>query len=304
MKQSLLFFLLITLFTPIQRILGQDVIFTRKGEEIKSKVVQVGKSEIKYKNFDDPEFITQTFKTSEVTKIRFEDGTEKFFFQSLSHFVGFSFGQAIGISSFGNHDTGNENSGYALPGGAFGLDAGFYLGKKFGIAISAGTFRNQLDTGRFMEGFKNTPARLSFSPEHSKWKSMYFMVGPFYSLKISRKSVFDFRVLVGAISAIKPGFAISYNTMFPTPVNKSNYYRDAEGKGLALGIGAAYRYNFSKRFGLRLATDFLWAKPTFKNEVDVNDFMANSHTVESNVFRSPIQVLRLHIGLVFLMGRK
>ena len=53
---------------------GQDIIIKKSGEEIKSKVLEIGVSEIKYKRFDFQEGPVYTIAKTEVVLVRYENG--------------------------------------------------------------------------------------------------------------------------------------------------------------------------------------------------------------------------------------
>jgi hypothetical protein len=57
----------------------QDVITKKTGDELKAKVLEVGQTEIKYKNFDNPDGPTYSISKSEVLLIRYENGSKDIF---------------------------------------------------------------------------------------------------------------------------------------------------------------------------------------------------------------------------------
>jgi hypothetical protein len=58
---------------------SQDVIIKTNGDEIKSKILEVGQNEIKYKNFDYQNGPSYTISKSEIFMIRYENGSKDVF---------------------------------------------------------------------------------------------------------------------------------------------------------------------------------------------------------------------------------
>lgn len=55
---------------------SQDIIYTKKKGEIKAKVVEIGTSEIKYKNYDNQDGPVNVIRKAEVRKIQYQNGKE------------------------------------------------------------------------------------------------------------------------------------------------------------------------------------------------------------------------------------
>ncbi len=60
---------------------AQDIITKKNGEDIKAKVLEVTKTEIKYKRFESPEGAIYTMDKSDIVMIRYKDGTKDLFVQ-------------------------------------------------------------------------------------------------------------------------------------------------------------------------------------------------------------------------------
>lgn len=73
--KKLLFFLL----SIINICAAQDIITLKNGEDIKSKIVEVGVSEIKYKNFDDQDSPMRVVNKSEIFSIKYQSGKKEMF---------------------------------------------------------------------------------------------------------------------------------------------------------------------------------------------------------------------------------
>ena len=61
---------------------SQDTIIQKSGEEIRSQVIEVTQTEIKYKRFDNRTGPIFTINKSDVTMIKYENGTKDFFNQT------------------------------------------------------------------------------------------------------------------------------------------------------------------------------------------------------------------------------
>ena len=55
---------------------SQDLIILKNGNEVKSKVLEITPSEVRYKKFDNPDGPTISIMKSEVSRIRYQNGTE------------------------------------------------------------------------------------------------------------------------------------------------------------------------------------------------------------------------------------
>ncbi|ATA72135.1 hypothetical protein CGC49_01710 [Capnocytophaga sp. H4358] len=58
---------------------AQDIITTKKGEDIQAKVLEITLKEIKYKKFDNPNSPVYTLLKSDVLLIRYENGSKDIF---------------------------------------------------------------------------------------------------------------------------------------------------------------------------------------------------------------------------------
>lgn len=72
-------FLLFTQILIVTFCFAQDVIIKVNGEEIKSKILEVNQTEVKYKNFDYQSGPSYTVSKSEIFMIRYQNGTKDVF---------------------------------------------------------------------------------------------------------------------------------------------------------------------------------------------------------------------------------
>ncbi len=78
MKNTLITLMLVIVMLPAY---AQDIITKKNGEDIKAKVLEVTKTEIKYKRFESPEGAIYTMDKAEIVMIRYKDGTKDLFIQ-------------------------------------------------------------------------------------------------------------------------------------------------------------------------------------------------------------------------------
>lgn len=75
-------FLLLCFLFLFSKGYSQDVITTKKGEDIEAKVIEVGLTEVKYKRIDNPDGPVFILLKSEILLIRYENGSKDIFTQA------------------------------------------------------------------------------------------------------------------------------------------------------------------------------------------------------------------------------
>lgn len=68
-----------TAFCSLAIVQAQDIITTRNGEDIQSKVLEVNKKDIKYKKYDNLDGPTYTMQKSEILIVRYANGADEVF---------------------------------------------------------------------------------------------------------------------------------------------------------------------------------------------------------------------------------
>lgn len=76
-------FIIIGLLFHISQVFSQDVITKKTGEDINSKVIEIGINEVRYKKFENIEGPTYSMLKSDILMIRYENGTKEIFNKSL-----------------------------------------------------------------------------------------------------------------------------------------------------------------------------------------------------------------------------
>lgn len=77
MKQTTLILLVIIFNTTLS--FSQDIITTKAGEDILAKILEISKTEIKFKKYDNPDGPLFTLLKSDVLMIRYENGSKDIF---------------------------------------------------------------------------------------------------------------------------------------------------------------------------------------------------------------------------------
>src|SRR4051794_11938114 len=140
-----LFFLTICWLRPIQSF-SQDIIQKNDGGELKTKVVEVGDTIIKYKKFDDPEFSTYTIPKKEVKAIKYENGkTDNLKKRSKESYIELRSGGCLPIGNYGSSNKDGTKPEYALPGLGSSFEFGFKISRRFGLSADIGSFYNEYD---------------------------------------------------------------------------------------------------------------------------------------------------------------
>lgn len=89
MKRVIVFILL--LIAGLQAARAQDIITTKRGEDVQAKVLEVSQTEVKYKAFSNPDGPVYTLPTREILIVRYENGEKDIFGEeesSENYFVG------------------------------------------------------------------------------------------------------------------------------------------------------------------------------------------------------------------------
>ncbi|MBU2652089.1 MAG: hypothetical protein KKA81_14260 [Bacteroidetes bacterium] len=140
MKQ-LIFFLLMGIYANI--VFAQDVIFMKNGDKIKSKILEITKETIKYKDFDFQDGPVRNIDKSDVSKVIYENGKEESIISSEGSYngkytmLGSGLGMSYGIIGVRFQQRFGKNVGFGyhaglgyLPGGPT-ANLSFSIGAKF-----------------------------------------------------------------------------------------------------------------------------------------------------------------------------
>jgi hypothetical protein len=77
-------FIITTLFINFFNCFSQDIITKKSGEDIKAKILEVGISEIKYRNFDNQEGPIYSLLIQDILIVRYQNGTKDIFNNNIT----------------------------------------------------------------------------------------------------------------------------------------------------------------------------------------------------------------------------
>jgi hypothetical protein len=230
---------------------AQDEILRKDGSSTKAIVLEIGKTEVVYKDWNDPEMQTQSIPKSELSGVRYADGK----FVDLTKKLGAYSYVAIGgglwnpFSDWANSSAGNSASGFALTGYNLRLDGSFYFMKWLGINAFAGLGSNGTNgdalSSEVFSSYTNTTEE-SYKIVGAN-SSMHFGIGPTFTKRFGQRFqasfIPRFTYQVTELSSIVyqvSGRDASFNIvqLADTEINGS-----AKGSGIDLGLQFAWRFN-------------------------------------------------------------
>lgn len=285
---------------------AQDVILKTSGEEVPSIVTEVTKEFIFYKNYKDPDFFTHKIPTTEIKKIRYENGTERKFDHKLaSAYLAFSNGLNVPAGIFAVKAA-NNGSGYAKKGFFAQLDLGFYFYKNFGLCFMLGGAGNGFSKAHLTHIYNNTNVN-SYSATSGRYHEGYVLTGFLYSRKLSKTTTLDVRVYTGSMSVSSP--SIKQKIVFQEnggTASSESHTHSGSGTAWASGIGAALRYDLSRRWIVRLNLDFMSALPSVTYSTDYTLTHSNgtqniSHA--STSVKQRVNLMLLGVGIAYRFKR-
>lgn len=148
-------------------------------------------------------------------------------------YIGLNLGMAMPLGDFANKDITNTNSGMAASGISLSLvNFGMYWGK-FGFNVR--WFGN-------VHLMKNGVSQQA-------WGYGSIMVGPTYTLDLFKHAYLDIKPSIGVMSS---------QIYLGKDVVK-------EGRGLGLGLGAQFRYNFARKWAITANLDYTTTSQTLKS---------------------------------------
>ena len=277
MKKYFLLLLLVTSIGVNNSVFSQDIIKTKSGEEIKTKLLKTTRKEATYKGYNDPEFSTYTMPYKELASIKKEGSKKEILFNH--HLPRAYFSIAIGAA----YPSGTlKSTSLSNPKGEAGFaksvgfniryDAAIYIYRKLGISIGGGIYGYGFDYNRYAQAygeFYNAGNNNGFYGNNSNghnnsrnnWQFIYLMAGPTYSVKLYKRLTWDFRARAGLVSTTNPYISLSY---YNGAVPGSSFYYVINSKtnnAFGFSIGTGFRLALSKRFALCLNADFFNTQP-------------------------------------------
>lgn len=281
------FFILFGVFQALGfRAEAQDILFFRNGEQQKTKIVRINKSDVDYKKYEDPEFSTYTISKKELSKIQLQSGKvidlDKLFYPYLS----LNFGPSIPTADYARFnpiapEDGDiySTSGYAKTGFKTGLEMGRYFTRRFGWIARAELLLHKYDVYSFANIFSDF-GQVEVTPEKDGlfWKNINIHIGPQYSFAIRRKLAVNLRATWGLSMVSKPFIDLSlpfdrYATFdTPSEITFKNFT-----------CGLSFRYPLGDKFSLQANADLYALFVSMQTQYDLFEITNNqSQNIDSN----------------------
>ena len=212
--------------------------------------------------------------------------------------VGITGGFTSPLGNFAKTAYADNTSGFAGSGGNVGVTATWFVKKNFGISalVSYQHYSYQgiqnLANG-FHEAFDVDSASATTKGSNH---SMNILVGPYYSLPVSKKFSIDFRLLAGVVDASLAGWDVVLTDAGITHPPLSQNVSTAIAFGLQGGAGL--RYSIASHWAVMLNGDYFYSKPDF-NIVNV-DRNANAGR-EIYAYHQPIAGVNGNLTVIYLL---
>jgi hypothetical protein len=311
MCRLLFFTALLLLFSFFNNVTGQDIIVKINGDEIKTKIVQVSDTLVKYKNFDDPEFTTFLMPSSEIKMIKFENGKRKIFGIDLAQsYIGFIVANSRPTGDYSSSDgsRSNQAQGFAENGRYIGIDGCFYFkNKKWGLGFDLSSFSHTYNSSSMDASFKTNlnPNETVTTTFGRNYKGEWFAIGPQYSSKIGRLLTWDIRYSLGIMGMSKPSFQYNNNNKNSSSIT----YNSSGGFGTSLvrTFSTGLRLHLTKKIALKLFLQYAASNPIVKFKTDFQQ-TDSTGTIIFSEHDSPhkklihFNALNIGIGLTYQFG--
>ncbi|MDR3679735.1 MAG: outer membrane beta-barrel protein [Flavipsychrobacter sp.] len=177
--------------------------------------------------------------------------------------IGITGGISSPSGNFTKTDYDNGLSGFAGSGYNMGITSTWFIKKRFGITVLASYHHYSYQgiqniANGFHEAFDvDSASATTRSSNHS----INILVGPAYSLPVSTKFSFDFRVLAGIVDATLAGWDVvltDANITHPALTQNASHATT-----FGMQAGAAIKYNITKQWAVLLNGDYFYSKPNF-----------------------------------------
>ena len=181
-------------------------------------------------------------------------------------------GAAIPTGNFGKGDYADEKSGFSKTGVHVNISAVYYLNKNFGIGILGGYSQFGFKGAQSLaDGYKEdsgTDSTTLFRKGNNR--NLSILIGPYYTIPVSKKISVDLRVLGGYINTHLAGFEIHYEDYTDNIMTQ----KEASGGAFGFQAGAGITYHITERIGIKANADYFSSKP--KINISYDNFIVNS----------------------------
>jgi hypothetical protein len=314
----ILFSITILWFTPY-RSFAQDIIKKNNGEELKTKVVEIGDTAIKYKKFDDPEFYTYTLSKKEVKTIKYENGkTINPNKRSKESYLELRSAVSLPIGNYGSSNSNGTNPGFAQPGFGSSLEFGFKISRKFGLSADLGSFYNEYDKKSIDDELRrNLGAGERITTSYTRYEGKYLLFGFQHYTKLGKRFTWVNKISGGIMSYSKPEFNYSYNdSLSPSastngPVNYNYSSSSGHASNGVFGFKTSLWFKLSNRFSLTGNVEVLSSQQKVYFNVKSSGILGGASAGSINA--SPdggyskvfhVNVLNVGLGMIFYLRKK
>lgn len=281
----------------------QDIIKTKSGEEIKAMLLKLDRKKAVYKSNDDPEFNTYTIPYSKLASIQMKGEKKPIYFNHKlpRAFIGISVGGVLPLGDFSkvDYEKTKTEPGFAEQGNTIAIEAGFYIFKRLGLNIYAGRTNTPYNFDAYSDLFNGSNSSqtkyVAQGNGDEKWKFNYSLIGPMYSVKLSKRITWDIMARVGFQEIIKPSIELRQNASL------DQYYFNSEPRTIfSYNGGTNFRIMLSKRFALYLSGNYIRTNVSFNTSVNSS---AQTSVTNTDINHN-ITALNVSAGIAFNFKRK
>jgi hypothetical protein len=310
-----LFFLTICWLRPFQSF-SQDIIQKNDGQELKTKVVEIGDTIIKYKRFDDPEFSTYTIPKKEVKAITYENGkTVSLKKRSKESYIELRSGISGPLGNYGSSRNDGTNPGYAKAGLGSSFEFGFKFSKRFGLSIDIGSFNNNYDKKTVDNDLRgNLGAGEVITTSYTKYEGTYLTLGFQHYIPFGKRFTWVNKISAGIMSFSKPEFTYDYNDSLNPgasgPVSYHYFSTSGHGRNGIFGLKTSLWFKLSNRFTLTGNVEVLTSRQRVQFNVHSTNFANPGGTTSTQSpdgdYAKVIHVNNLNagLGMIFYLRKK
>jgi hypothetical protein len=311
-----LFLLTICWLRPFQSF-SQDIIQKNDGEELKTKVVEIGDTIIKYKRFDDPEFSTYTIPKKAVKAIKYENGkTVNLKKRSKESYLELRSGVCLPVGNYGSSNSNDSKPEYALPGFGSSLEFGFKISRRFGLSADIGSFYNEYDKNSVdQELRRNLNPGEKVTTSYTRYDGKYLTFGFQHYIKFGKRFTWVNKISTGIMVFSKPEFTYNYTDSSSLTASATGYvnYSDTSSSGHGVngvyGLKTSLWFKLSNRFTLTANIEFQTSRQRVYFHVRSNDYSSATGTTSTlspdkdytTVFH--VNNLNAGLGMIFYLRK-
>lgn len=151
----------------------------------------------------------------------------------------------------------------------------------------------------------------------TNWKTIYFMIGPVYSLNFGKRLTIDLKASIGTVKITKPSFFYNSYNFVPDRISTGYInigqimYSSSSSNGFGYGFGTTIRYDIIKNLALMVGADFLQINSNMKynyykttyEEFDISGKIITQKELEIKRNYN-FATINVNLGLAIQLNRK